>query len=36
LILIDGIESTQNDMARLQADDIASFSVLKDATASAV
>ncbi|WP_442794562.1 SusC/RagA family TonB-linked outer membrane protein [Pelobium manganitolerans] len=36
LILIDGIESSQNDLARLQADDIASFSVLKDATASAV
>jgi len=36
LILIDGVESTQNDMARLQADDIASFNVLKDATASAV
>ena len=36
LILIDGIESNQNDLARLQADDIASFNVLKDATASAV
>jgi TonB-linked SusC/RagA family outer membrane protein len=36
LILIDGIESTQNDMARLQPDDISSFNVLKDATASAV
>jgi TonB-linked SusC/RagA family outer membrane protein len=36
LILIDGIESTQNDLARLQPDDIASFSVLKDATAAAV
>jgi TonB-linked SusC/RagA family outer membrane protein len=36
LILIDGVESTQNDLARLQADDIASFSVLKDATAAAV
>jgi TonB-linked SusC/RagA family outer membrane protein len=36
LILIDGIESSQNDMARLQPDDIASFNVLKDATASAV
>jgi TonB-linked SusC/RagA family outer membrane protein len=36
LILIDGIESTQNDLARLQADDIASFNVLKDATAAAV
>jgi len=36
LILIDGVESTQNDMARLQPDDISSFNVLKDATASAV
>jgi TonB-linked SusC/RagA family outer membrane protein len=36
LILIDGVESTQNDLARLQPDDIASFSVLKDATAAAV
>ncbi|WP_398455903.1 SusC/RagA family TonB-linked outer membrane protein [Sphingobacterium thalpophilum] len=36
LILIDGVESTQTDLARLQPDDIASFSVLKDATAAAV
>lgn len=36
LILIDGIESTTTDMARLQPDDIESFSVLKDAAASAV
>jgi len=36
LILIDGMESTPTDLARLQADDIASFSVLKDATAAAV
>lgn len=36
LILIDGIESTQTDLARLQPDDIASFNVLKDATATAV
>lgn len=36
LILIDGIESSSTDMARLQPDDIASFSVLKDATAAAV
>ena len=36
LILIDGIESTTRDMARLQPDDIESFSVLKDATAAAV
>lgn len=36
LILIDGIESTTTDMARLQPDDIASFSVLKDAAAASV
>lgn len=36
LILIDGVESSTTDMARLQPDDIDSFSVLKDATASAV
>ncbi len=36
LILIDGIESTATDMARLQADDISDFSVLKDAAAAAV
>src|SRR5690606_12829437 len=36
LILIDGIESTATDMARLQPDDISAFSVLKDATAAAV
>ncbi|MCH4551118.1 MULTISPECIES: SusC/RagA family TonB-linked outer membrane protein [Aestuariibaculum] len=36
LILIDGIESTTTDMARLQPDDIESFSVLKDAAAAAV
>lgn len=36
LILIDGIESSSTDLARLQADDIATFSVLKDATAAAV
>jgi TonB-linked SusC/RagA family outer membrane protein len=36
LILIDGIESSNNDLARLQPDDISEFSVLKDATASAV
>lgn len=36
LILIDGIESSNTDLARLQPDDIADFSVLKDATASAV
>ena len=36
LILIDGIESTNTDMARLQPDDIQSFSVLKDAAASSI
>ncbi len=36
LILIDGIESSSTDMARLQPDDIESFSVLKDAAAAAV
>lgn len=36
LILIDGIELTSKDFARLQPDDIASFSILKDATATAV
>ena len=36
LILIDGIESSSNDMARLQPDDIDSFSVLKDAAAAAI
>lgn len=36
LILIDGVESSATDMARLQPDDIADFSVLKDASASAV
>ncbi|MBB4106455.1 SusC/RagA family TonB-linked outer membrane protein [Pedobacter zeae] len=36
LILIDGVESTPTDMARLQPDDISDFSVLKDAAASSV
>lgn len=36
LILIDGMESTTNDLARLQPDDIAAFSILKDATATSV
>ncbi len=36
LILIDGIELTTTDLARLQVDDIASFSILKDATATAL
>ncbi|MDR3246878.1 MAG: TonB-dependent receptor [Prevotellaceae bacterium] len=36
LILIDGIELTSDDLARLQPDDIASFSIMKDATATAL
>lgn len=36
LIMIDGMESTPTDLARLQPDDIAAFSILKDATASAL
>ncbi|MEL7587442.1 MAG: TonB-dependent receptor [Prolixibacteraceae bacterium] len=36
LILIDGIESTSTDLARLQADDVESFSIMKDATATAL
>jgi len=34
LILIDGFESTTDDLARLQPDDIESFSVMKDASAT--
>ena len=36
LILLDNIEVTANDLSRLHPDDIASFSILKDATATAV
>src|SRR5690606_21761234 len=36
LILIDGVESSSTDMARLQPDDIADFSVLKDAAAASI
>lgn len=36
LILIDGMESTPNILARIQPDDIASFSVLKDAAAASL
>lgn len=36
LIYIDGIESTPTDLARLQPDNIESFSVLKDAAATAL
>ncbi len=36
LILIDGVELTTNDLARLNTDDIESFSILKDASATAL
>lgn len=36
LILIDNIELTSTDLARLQPDDIKSFSIMKDATATAL
>ena len=36
LILIDGIEMKSEDLARMQTDDIASFSIMKDATAAAL
>jgi TonB-linked SusC/RagA family outer membrane protein len=36
LILIDGFEATNDDLARLQPDDVESFSVLKDASATSV
>ncbi len=36
LILIDGVELTTDDLARLQPDDIESFSILKDATTTAI
>ena len=36
LILIDGIELSSTDLARLQPDDIANFSIMKDATATAL
>lgn len=36
LILIDGIETTTTDLSRMQVDDIASFSILKDATSTAL
>lgn len=34
LILIDGFEATSNDLARIQPDDVESFSILKDAAAT--
>ena len=36
LILIDGVELTSEDLARMQPDDIASFSIMKDATATSL
>ncbi len=36
LILIDGIEVSPSDLARIQPDDIQGFSILKDATASSL
>ncbi len=36
LILIDGVELTASDLARLQPDDIETFSVLKDPTTTAI
>ncbi|GHT68022.1 SusC/RagA family TonB-linked outer membrane protein [Bacteroidia bacterium] len=36
LILIDGFEASADDLARLQPDDIDAFSILKDASATAV
>lgn len=36
LILIDGVELSTTELARLRPDDIESFSVMKDATATAV
>jgi TonB-linked SusC/RagA family outer membrane protein len=36
LILIDAVEASTRDLANLQVDDIANFSILKDATATAL
>ncbi len=36
LILLDGLEVSSSDLARLQPDDIASFSIMKDATATSL
>jgi TonB-linked SusC/RagA family outer membrane protein len=36
LILIDGVELTTNDLSRLNTDDIESFSIMKDATSTAL
>ncbi|MDR1682938.1 MAG: SusC/RagA family TonB-linked outer membrane protein, partial [Candidatus Symbiothrix sp.] len=36
LILIDGLEVTKEDLARLEPDNVASFSIMKDASAAAL
>jgi TonB-linked SusC/RagA family outer membrane protein len=36
LILIDGLESTTEDLARMEPDNVESFSLMKDATATAL
>lgn len=36
LILIDNVESSTTDLARLQVDDIANFSIMKDASSTAL
>ena len=36
LILLDGLEVSSSDLSRMQPDDIASFSIMKDATAAAL
>ncbi|MFD2035014.1 SusC/RagA family TonB-linked outer membrane protein [Belliella marina] len=36
LILIDNVEVTTTDLARLQVDDLESFTIMKDATATAI
>ena len=36
LILIDGVEMTTNDLSRITTDDIGSFSIMKDANATAL
>ncbi|MDO5569980.1 MAG: TonB-dependent receptor [Bacteroidales bacterium] len=36
LILIDGVEMNSSDLSRLQPDDISSFSIMKDAAATAL
>lgn len=36
LILLDGLEVSSSDLARMQPDDIASFSIMKDATATSL